>query len=51
MSALSRHRMSEADEDDELLEDDLGLDGTSITRFTESPWCKLLNSCVFMFCV
>ena len=32
--------MSEADEDDELLEDDLGLDGNSITRFTENPWCK-----------
>ena len=30
--------MSEADEDDELLDDDLG--ETTITRFTENPYCK-----------
>ena len=34
-----RHRMSEADEDEELLDDDLG--DKVITMFSESPWCKL----------
>ena len=33
-----RHRMSEADEDDELLDDDLG--EKVITRFSENPWCE-----------
>lgn len=30
--------MSEADEDEELLEDELN--DTTITHFNESPWCK-----------
>ena len=33
--------MSEADEDDDLMEDDL--DGSSITRFSDNPWCKSLS--------
>ncbi|XP_041379818.1 LOW QUALITY PROTEIN: SWI/SNF-related matrix-associated actin-dependent regulator of chromatin subfamily A member 5-like, partial [Gigantopelta aegis] len=32
----NRHRMSEADEDEELLEDELN--DTTITHFNESPW-------------
>ena len=30
--------MSEADEDDELLDDDLG--ESTITRFTDNPYCE-----------
>ncbi len=33
-----RHRMSEADEDDELLDDGLG--NKVMTMFSENPWCK-----------
>ena len=34
----SRHRLSEADEDEELLEDD-DLGGSTITRFSANPYC------------
>lgn len=37
-SASTRHRLSEADEDEELLEDELEITGTTITRFTDNPW-------------
>ena len=35
----SRHRLSEADEDDELLEED-DLNAKTITQFSCSPWCE-----------
>ena len=36
---LSRHRLSEADEDEELMDED-DLTGSTITRFSENPWCE-----------
>jgi len=40
----SRHRLSEADEEDELLiEEEEDLTTKVITRFTQSPWCKLVG--------
>lgn len=44
-----RHRMSEADEDDDLLEDELN--DTAITHFNENPFCKSRdqnNSCNYI---
>lgn len=38
-SSLSRHRLSEADEDEELMDDE-DLVGSTITRFAENPWCE-----------
>ena len=34
-----RHRLSEADEDEELLEGD-DLEDPTITRFSENPYCE-----------
>lgn len=40
-SLPSRHRLSEADEDEELLEaEDDDLESTTITMFTDSPYCE-----------
>ena len=37
---FSRHRLSEADEDEELLEaEDDDLESSTITMFTDSPYC------------
>lgn len=36
-SPSSRHRLSEADEDEEMLTD-TELDDVAITRFSDSPW-------------
>ena len=38
--SFRRHLMSEADEDEELLDDELG--DKVITMFSENPWCELL---------
>ena len=35
--------MSEADDDEELMEEEEELEGESITRFSQSPWCELGN--------
>ena len=35
----SRHRLSEADEEEDLMEED-DLSTKVITRFSHSPWCK-----------
>lgn len=36
-----RHRMTEAEEDEEIAENIEEID--TITRFDKSPWCKLLS--------
>ena len=32
--------MSEADDDEELMEEEEELEGETITRFTQNPWCE-----------
>ncbi len=39
MCVCSRHRLSEADEEDDLLEEE-ELSGKTITRFNQNPWCE-----------
>ena len=43
-----RHLMSEADEDEELLDDELG--DKVITMFSENPWCKLSKHAINSYC-
>ena len=47
MGGDRRHRMSEADEDEELLDDDLG--DKVITMFSENPWCEYSQVPVIAF--
>ena len=43
----SRHRLSEADEDEELLEaEDDDLESSTITMFTDSPYCECMQMTV-----
>ena len=41
-TSARRHRLSEADEDEELMEyEDDDLEGPSIVRFSDNPYCEL----------
>jgi hypothetical protein len=42
-----RHRMTEQEEDEELMENDDINEENLITRFDASPWCKFILVCCF----
>lgn len=49
LDMYSRHRMTEQEEDEELLNESSTEEGPVVARFAESPSCKLLYLSMYSF--